>query len=190
MDTSRSAQVAAGQLGIDREQAALEAGRRLVISSDFHKAYQSLALINGVDPLWCFAHIRRYFLRAGAAHPEAPGDWCDAWTERIAVLYRAHHALAATTPGTEAHEDAAGRWQRAFTDIDAHRILQASDAAKGLLHPAAAKVIATLNNEWDGLARHQDLPQLPLDNYPDVAVMPMLLVPGGSVAGQGGALAA
>ena len=114
--------------------------------------------------MWCFAHIRRYFLRAGAAHPEALGDWCDAWTERIAVLYRAHHALAATTPGTEAHEDAAGRWQRAFTDIDAHRILQASDAAKGLLHPAAAKVIATLNNEWDGLARHQDLPQLPLDN--------------------------
>ena len=109
MDTSRSAQVAAGQLGLDREQAALEACRRLVISSDFHKAYQSLALIDGFDPLWCFAHIRRYFLRAGAAHPEALGDWCDAWTERIAVLYRAHHALAATTPGTEAHEDAACR---------------------------------------------------------------------------------
>ena len=106
MDTSRSADVAAGQLGIDREQTALEAGRRLVISSDFHKAYQSLARIDGVDPLWCWAHIRRYFLRAGAAHPEALGDWCDAWTERIAVLYRAHHALAATIPGTDAHEDA------------------------------------------------------------------------------------
>ncbi len=164
MDTSRSAQVAAGQLGIDREQSQLEAGRRLVISSDFHKAYQSLARIDGVDPLWCWAHMRRYFLRAGAAHPQALGDWCDAWTERIAVLYRAHHALAATTPGTDAHERAQGRWQRAFTDIDSHRILQASDAGKGLLHPAAAKVIATLNNEWDGLARHQDLPQLPLDN--------------------------
>jgi transposase len=164
MDTSRSAEVAAGQLGIDREQAALEAGRRLVISSDFHKAYQSLARIDGVDPLWCWAHMRRYFLRAGAAHPEALGDWAGAWTERIAVLYRAHHALAATTPGTDAHQDAAGRWQRAFTDIDAHRMLQASDAGKGLLHPAAAKVIATLNNEWDGLARHRDLPQLPLDN--------------------------
>ena len=190
MDTSRSAEVAAGQLGIDREQTALEAGRRLVISSDFHKAYQSLACIDGVDPLWCWAHIRRYFLRARAAHPEALGDWCDAWTERIAVLYRAHHALAATTPGTDAREDAAGRWQRAFTDIDAHRILQASDAGKGLLHPAAAKVIATLSNEWDGLARHQELPQLPLDNYADAAVMPMFTVGGGSVAGQGGALAA
>ena len=108
--------------------------------------------------------MRRYFLRAGAAHPEALGEWCDAWTGRIAVLYRAHHALAATLPGTDAHEDAAGRWERAFDDIDAHRILQASDAAKGLLHPAAAKVIATLTSEWDGLARHQHLPQLPLDN--------------------------
>ena len=56
------------------------------------------------------------------------------------MLYRAHHALAATTPGTDAHQDAAGRWQRAFADIDAHRILQVSDAAKGLLHPAAANV--------------------------------------------------
>ena len=164
MDTSRSADVPAAQLGIDREQSQLEACCCLVISSDFHKAYQSLARIDGVDPLWCFAHIRRYFLRAGAAHPEALGDWCDAWTERIAVLYRAHHALAATTPGTDAHEDAACRWQRAFTDIDTHRVLQASDAGKGLLHPAAAKVIATLSNEWDGLARHQELPQLPLDN--------------------------
>ena len=68
--------------------------------------------------------------------------------------------------GTDARERAQGRWQRAFADIDAHRILQAADAAKGLLHPAAAKVIATLTSEWDGLVRHQELPQLPLDNNP------------------------
>src|SRR5208337_3791649 len=100
---------------------------------------------------------------------------------RIAVLYRAHHALAATTPGTEARQRAQGRWQRAFTDIDAHRILQASDAAK---------VIGTLKNEWDGLARHQDLPQLPLGNYPDAAVMPRSGPGWGVFAGRGGDLAA
>ncbi|HTQ93390.1 MAG TPA: transposase, partial [Streptosporangiaceae bacterium] len=38
MDPSRSARVAAGQLGIDLDQTALEAGRRLVISSDFQCA--------------------------------------------------------------------------------------------------------------------------------------------------------
>jgi len=164
MDPSRSARVAAGQLGIDLDQSALQAGRRLVISSDFHRAYQCLAGIDGVDALWCFAHIRRYFLRAGAACPGELGQWCAAWTERIAVLYRAHHALAAAIPGTGAHEQALGRYQRAFTSLDAARLQQAALAADGLLHPAAAKVIATLNNEWDGLARHQDLPQLPLDN--------------------------
>ncbi len=81
-----------------------------------------------------------------SAHPEALGDWCDACTERIAVLYRAHHALAAATPRTYARQDSSCRCQRAFADIYAHRILQASDSAKGLLHPAAAKVIATLSN--------------------------------------------
>ena len=134
MDPSRSAQVAAGQLGIDLNQTALEAGRRLVISSDFHKAYQSLARIDGVDALWCFAHIRRYFLRAGAAHPDELGEWCAAWTERIAVLYRAHHALAATIPGTDAHEQALQRCQRAFTDLDAARVQQAATGRRG---PAA-----------------------------------------------------
>ena len=80
------------------------------------------------------------------------------------MLYRAHHALAAAIPGTSGHEQALGRYQRAFASLDAARIQQTALAADGLLHPAAAKVIATLNNEWDGLARHQDLPHLPLDN--------------------------
>ena len=98
------------------------------------------------------------------AYPGELGEWCAAWTERIAALYRAHDALAATIPGTGARQQALQRYQRAFTSLDAARIQQAGLAADGLLHPAAAKVIATLDNEWDGLARHQDLPQLPLDN--------------------------
>ena len=169
MDPARSADVPAAVLGIDREQAALEAGRRLVISSGFYGACQSLAGIEGVDPLWCFAHIRRYFLRAAAAHPGELGEWCHAWTQRFALLYRAHHALrAAMTAGAEnenysdTRERALARYHRAFDDIDAARILQTARADQ--LHPAAARVIATLNNEWAGLERHRDLPSLDLDN--------------------------
>jgi transposase len=73
MDTSRSADVAAGQLSIDREQTALEAGRRLVISSDFHKAYQSLACIDGVDPLWCWAQYAAVFPAGRGRAPR--GAW-------------------------------------------------------------------------------------------------------------------
>jgi len=57
---------------------------------------------------------------------------------------------------------AAGNGRSPISTPTAHP--QASDAGKGLLHPAAAKVTVTLSNEWDGLARHQELPQLPLDN--------------------------
>jgi transposase len=188
MDPSRGAVVPATVLGIDRDAAVLEAGRRLVISSDFYGACQSLGAVDGVDPIWCFAHLRRYFLRAGAAHPEALGDWCDAWTQRIAQLYRAHAALRAATITAEAdgaitaeadgaiaadadgaigsadpeRERALARYHRAFDNIDAARILQSQQTES--MHPAAAKVIATLSREWDGLARHRDMPGLDLDN--------------------------
>jgi transposase len=164
IDPSHGADVAADHLGIDRRQATVPAGDRLVISSDFHKVYQSLAVIDGVDPLYCWSHIRRYFLRAAAAHPQEPADWAADWIERIAVLYRAHHAVAATVGDVGVYAQAMGRYERAFTHIDAYRRLQTEYAGQGLLHPAAAKVVNTLNNEWDGLARHKDLPQLPLDN--------------------------
>ena len=175
MDPSRSANVPAAVLGIDRKEAALRAGRRLIISSDFYGAYQSLGAIEGIDPLWCFAHIRRYFLRAGAAHPGALGEWCHDWTQRFALLYRAHAVLRAamTQPGRDEDEDEGGdgnqareralaRYHRAFDNIDAARTQQAAQA--GLLHPAAAKVLATLDSEWEGLRRHRDLPHLDLDN--------------------------
>jgi transposase len=176
MDPSRSAAVPAAVLGTDREQAALEAGRRLIISSGFYGACQSLAVIDGIGPVWCFARIRRCFLRAGAAHPGVLGEWCHAWTQRFALLYRAHAALRAAmtqSPGSDtagsgggsqagARESALARYHRAFDNIDAARILQTAQADQ--LHPAAAKVIATLNNEREGLARHRDLPHLDLDN--------------------------
>ena len=40
---------------IDRAVGALPEGRRLVLSSDFFTVYQSLARVQGVDPLWCWA---------------------------------------------------------------------------------------------------------------------------------------
>ena len=46
---------------------------RLLLSSDFYVVYQILGRVDGVDNLWCWSHIRRYFIRAGDAHPELAG---------------------------------------------------------------------------------------------------------------------
>jgi hypothetical protein len=160
MDPTRSTRVLTGHLGIDQETGALQAGRHLVLSSDFYAAYQSLSRIDGVDPLWCWAHIRRYFLRAGDAHTVL-ATWRDQWIAKIAVLYVTHHALATASPGTPEYTRAREQFETALDEIDAARITQ---SARDDLHPAAAKVLATLNREWEGLSRHRDFPDLPLDN--------------------------
>jgi len=164
---SRSLKVLTAQLGIDPDPdtgalpETLPAGRQVLLSSDFYSVYQSLGRLDGVDNLWCWAHIRRYFIRAGDAHPELAA-WAGGWVERIAALYAAHTALAAAPPGTAEHTMAAAQFSAAHNTIDAQRAAQQSHPE--LLHPAAAKVLATLDREWDGLARHREFPELPLDN--------------------------
>lgn len=158
---SRSLAVLAEQLGIDTDAEALPEGRALLLSSDFYTVYQSLGRLDGVDNLWCWAHIRRYFIRAGDAHPELAA-WTAGWVERIAALYVAHTAMAAAVPASSAHTWAAAQFSAALNTIDADRKTQA--AHPDLLHPAAAKVLATLDREWDGLVRHREFPELDLDN--------------------------
>ncbi len=71
------------------------------------------------------------------------------------MLYAAHRRLAAAPAGTSEHDRAAKAFGAALDEIDAHRRIQGA---------SAAKVLATLDREWDGLAAHRDFPDLPLDN--------------------------
>jgi len=82
--------------------------------------------------------------------------------QRIAALYVAHTAITAAAPASPAHTWATAQFSAALNTIDADR--HAQSAHPELLHPAAAKVLATLDREWDGLARHREYPELPLDN--------------------------
>src|SRR6187551_26388 len=163
---SRSLKVLTTQLGVVLDlhtgalPDALPGGRRLLLSSDFYTVYQSMGRMDGVDNLWCWAHIRRYFVRAGDAHRDLQA-WTEAWLERIGALYRAHSALAAAPTGS-LRAQAAAQFDTALQTIDTERHAQAANAH--LMHPAAVKVLATLDREWDGLARHREFPELPLDN--------------------------
>ena len=50
---------------------------------------------DGLVNLYCWAHIRRYFVRAGDANPARLTYWAQAWLDRIRDLYRAHDELMA-----------------------------------------------------------------------------------------------
>jgi len=179
MDPSRSGQVLARHAGIDEGTGQLTAGedggpRRLVLSTDFYKVYESAGKkADGLVNLYCTAHVRRHFVRAGDANPVQLKYWTAAWLERIRVLYRAHDELmtaweAACAPAPQGKEAAVARlekaheaWDAAITVIDEERKQQMQ--APGLAEPAK-KALATLEREWDGIIAHRDYPMVSLDN--------------------------
>jgi len=179
MDPSRSGAVLARHVGIDEKTGQLtgdEDGgpRRLVISSDFYKVYESAGKkADGLVNLYCRAHIRRHFVRAGDANPAQLKYWTDAWLGRIGDLYHAHDELmaawqenAAPVPRGKAAaaarlEKAHAAWDDVITVIDEARKKQM--AAPGLQEPAK-KALATLDREWDGLTAHREYPMVSLDN--------------------------
>jgi hypothetical protein len=179
MDPSRSGHVLARHAGIDEETGQLTADedggpRRLVLSSDFYKVYESAGKkADGLVNLYCWAHVRRHFVRAGDANPAQLKYWTDAWLDRIRGLYAAHDALMLAwqenaAPAPREKEAAAARlekayaaWDTAITVIDEARWKQMQ--APGLQEPAK-KALATLDREWDGLTAHRGYPMLSLDN--------------------------
>ena len=125
---------------------------------------------SGLVNLYCWAHVRRHFVRAGDANPDQLSGWTAAWLERIKNLYTAHEQLrppgptaspAAPLAGAAGLEQACTAWDDALGVIDAARTKQM--AAPGLQEPAK-KALATLDREWDGLAAHRDYPMISLDN--------------------------
>jgi transposase len=179
MDPSRSGAVLARHAGIDGETGQLTDGedggpRRLVISSDFYAVYQSAGKkADGLVNLYCWAHVRRHFVRAGDANPVQLKYWTEAWLERIRDLYSVHEELMAAwqdaaAPAAQEKTAAAARLEEAYAArddaiavIDEARKEQA--AAPGLQEPAK-KALATLDREWDGLIAHRDYPLASLDN--------------------------
>jgi transposase len=147
IDPTRSSSVLERHLGIDLSAKSLPPGRSLLVSSDFYSVYQSLATLGGVEALYCMAHIRRYFIRAGDAH-EVLRPWRDAWVCRIAALYRAHHVLRASMPRSPEHATPAEDFVLCLGEID---VVRQSEAADEDLHPAARKVLATLQRSGTAL---------------------------------------
>jgi transposase len=153
-----------------------------VVSGDFYCVYTSADnKADGLVNLFCWAHIRRFFIGAGDANPGQLTYWTQRWLERIMTLYAAHEELtaareqaAASAPGQAAtaaaglEEARAARGRRHRGD---RRRPHEGDGRPG---PARAAEEGPGHLDWerDGLIAHRDYPMTGLGNYPDVAVMP------------------
>jgi transposase len=140
----------------------------VVLVCDRYSAYKCLA--KDCDDLilaFCWAHVRRDFLKAGRSWPEFE-RWMFGWVEDIRELYRLNTARLEAWDETlrleqqpaafvERHRDLETQLRQMQARCEAH--LQEPD-----LHLVKHKVLSSLHNHWDGLTVFVGRPEVAMDN--------------------------
>ena len=159
IDASRSAEAAAELLG--------DLTPETVIVCDRYSAYKRLAqrLGGSVVLAFCWAHMRRDFIRCAAAQVRLTG-WCEAWLERIAAIYRLNEArLACYDPGVERQSAAFDAAQGALAAALDGLFAAAQRELAGLPERARQGTpLRSLLNHREGLSVFAGRPRVPLDN--------------------------
>src|SRR2546426_8386457 len=140
----------------------------VVLVCDRYSAYTCLA--KDCDKLilaFCWAHVRRDFLKAARSWPELE-SWMCTWVDAIRELYHLNTARLEVWEETlplhqqpcafvERHRDLESQLSQMQARFEAH--LQEPD-----LHLAKAKVLSSLHNHWKGLTVFVERPEVAMDN--------------------------
>jgi len=135
---------------------------RGVLVVDRYSAYKAMSWVkDGVLVLaFCWAHVRRDFIRVGKGWPELKA-WALEWLRRIRVLYRLNDLRVAATKDASAFAEADGRLRRAVAEMETQR---ETELARADLATPCRKALESLHEHWDGLTRFVDDPRIPMDN--------------------------
>ena len=133
---------------------------RLVV--DRLSSYKAMAQVKtGLILLcWCWAHVRRDFVRVGKGWPEFK-DWALAWLRRIRELYRLNRQRLAVRKNKTKFAKADRALRRAIVAMQQQRD---AELAYRELRPPCRKVLESLQEHWEGLTRFVDDPRIPMDN--------------------------
>jgi transposase len=130
---------------------------------DRYAAYKAMAQVKdgAIVLVFCWAHVRRDFIRVGKAWPELK-VWALTWLRRIRDLYRHNNqrllAMAQTANAPAAVEQTL---RQHVTDMQHQAQVECADAA---VREPCRKVLRSLQEHWSGLTRFLDDPRIPLDN--------------------------
>jgi transposase len=149
LDPTRSAEVPRTILGDDVEG---------IVSADRFSSYKALG--EKILIAFCWAHVRRDFLKVRDGYPKLI-VWAESWVDRIAKLYKLNQERleVRSTPSRFRAKDRALR-RFLFSMTGARK----AELADETLAPAQRKVLASLEDHWDGLTLFVDHPDIPMDN--------------------------
>jgi len=109
---------------------------------------------------WCWAHVRRDFVRVGKGWPQLK-DWALAWLQRIRELYHLNRQRLAMQNSKRKFAKADRALRRAIVALQQQRDAELADRQ---LHPACRRVLESMQEHWEGLIRFVDDPCIPMDN--------------------------
>jgi transposase len=131
-----------------------------VVSSDRYAAYLKLSrLRKGIINSFCWAHLRRDFLKAGKEHVRLQ-PWSMLWLTRIRQLYRLNRErlnLVGDVATAQAHTALVQEITQFFAHIDDE--LRSSD-----LLPKQQKILHNARKNQEALSVFVHRPHIPMDN--------------------------
>ena len=153
LDASRSHTVPENHFGAES---------RGVLVVDRYAAYKAMSWVkDGVIVLaFCWAHVRRDFIRVGKGWPELK-TWALEWLRRIRVLYRLNDRRLAVQKDAAAFGEADGCLRQAVAEM---KTQMETELARADLATPCRKALESLQEHWEGLTRFVDDPRIPMDN--------------------------
>jgi transposase len=139
-----------------------QAESRGVLVVDRYSAYKAMSWVKqGIVVLaFCWAHVRRDFIRVGKGWPQSK-TWALEWLRRIRLLYRSNRRRLAAENGSAAFREADGCLRQAVAQMKAQ---METELAQADLATPCRKALESLQEHWDGLTRFVDDPRIPMDN--------------------------
>jgi transposase len=139
-----------------------QAESRGVVVVDRYSAYKAMSWVkDGVLVLaFCWAHVRRDFIRVGKGWPEHK-TWALEWLRRIRELYRLNRRRLAAKRDSAEFKEADDCLREVMAEMK--KQMEAELARADLATPCR-KVLESLQEHWVGLTRFVDDPRIPMDN--------------------------
>ena len=134
---------------------------RGILSVDRCSAYQVLLKSGRIVLAYCWAHVRRDFVRVARDWGGQYERWALGWVECIGEVYRLNAERLRVRGDAPAFAAADGRLRQALERMAQWREAELADAAPSGI---GRKVLKSMANHWTGLVVFVAHPHVPMDN--------------------------
>lgn len=132
-----------------------------ILSVDRCSAYKVLLKSGRIKLAYCWAHVRRDFVRIACDWSGQREQWALGWVESIGELYRLNADRLRVRDDASAFAVADGNLRRAVQRMAAWR---EAELANTDLIGVGRKVLKSMANHWAGLVIFVEHPHVPMDN--------------------------